>query len=87
MFNNFTEFFLKREVDDSGVSGIGLVARGVRLLDGQCVLVWLTNNQSMGIYPNLTTLLKIHGHDGHTRLFLGNPDIGAVREFKIGDHE
>lgn len=84
---NFQEFYLVRAIDDSGVSGTGVVARGVRLLSGQCVLEWQTQLAGMGIYPNLTTLLQVHGHSGHTKLMLGNPAFGYAKEFKIGDHE
>lgn len=84
---NYQEFYLSRQVDDSGVSGTGVVARGVRLLSGQCILEWQTGFHSMGIYPNLTELLKIHGHGGNTKLMLGNPAFGGSKEFKLGDHE
>lgn len=84
---NFIEFFLLRQIDDSGVSGTGIVARGVQLLDGQCVLQWTSKYRSIALYPNMTELLKIHGHDGHTKLMIGNPSFGSTREFKLGDLE
>jgi hypothetical protein len=87
MIQNYREFYLQRIIDDSGVSGTGIVARGVVLLSGQCVLEWTTKHSSIGIYPNLTELLKIHGHGEHTKLMLGNPSFGSAHEFKIGDHE
>lgn len=87
MNKNYIEFYLQREVDESGVSGTGIVARGVRLLSGQAIMEWQTQHQSMGLYPDLTTLLKVHGHGGKTRLFIGTAGFGGVREFKVGDQE
>lgn len=66
----FQEFYLKREVDDSGVSGTGVVAHGVILRNGWCVLDWLTSLSSVGIYPSLSELYRIHSHGGHTKIFL-----------------
>ena len=72
----FVEFYLKREVDDSGVSGTGVVAHGVILRNGWCVLDWMTTHTSVGIYPSLEELEKIHGHGGHTKIIMGNPSEG-----------
>lgn len=68
-------FQLHREVDASGVSGTGIVAEGAEFTNGTCVLVWLTEVTSTGIYPNIKNIETIHGHEGRTRVvFLGeNP--------------
>jgi hypothetical protein len=66
-------FYLKRKVDVSGTSGTGIVARGVVLPDGQCVLQWLTFHSSTCIYKNIDDISKIHGHDGATEVILGDP--------------
>jgi len=69
VFNDsLRRFALEREQDMSGVSGTGRVAVGVEFSDGQCVLKWLTHVNSLAVYPNVEALMKIHGHDGATRM-------------------
>lgn len=55
-------FILWRYTDVSGVSGTGLVAEGVALPDGQCVMQWVTQTASIGLYRNFQELIDIHGH-------------------------
>ena len=61
-------FLLHRSEDESGVSGTGIVAEGVEFECGWCALSWLTVYQSCGIYPSVDEVLRIHGHDGRTRI-------------------
>lgn len=61
-------FELHRDVDSSGVSGTGIVAQGVEFDNGQCAMSWLSQWQSVAIYPDITTLEAIHGHNGNTRV-------------------
>lgn len=63
-----TRFLLVRTEDETGISGEGIVAEGVEFETGQCVLCWLTTFSSIAIYPSATELIKIHGHDGRTRI-------------------
>jgi len=67
-------FYLKRIEDESGVSGTGIVAIGVVLPSGQCVLEWLTFTSSIAIYKNIEAVNEIHGHHGKTLVVLGDPD-------------
>lgn len=60
-------FRLERDEDESGVSGTGIVAHGVQFADGQCVL-WWPNHHSIAVYPSVSALVAIHGHNGKTRL-------------------
>lgn len=60
-------FYLLRDHDHSGISGVGVIAEGVQFSTGACVLSWLTEHASTGNYANLETLMKIHGHNGSTR--------------------
>jgi hypothetical protein len=60
------KFVLKRNEDESGVSGTGVVAEGVEFTDGTCALSWLTTSKSVAFYPNIKTLDNIHGHGGKT---------------------
>lgn len=61
-------FELHRDVDSSGVSGTGVVAQGVEFDNGQCAMSWLSQWQSVAIYPDITVLENIHGHNGNTRV-------------------
>ena len=59
-------FLLKRIEDESGVSGVGIVAEGVMFSNGKCALAWVTQFQSVAIYDSITELENIHGHNGKT---------------------
>lgn len=59
-------FKLHRLEDQSGVSGVGIIAEGVQFKTGKCVLSWLTAHSSLGLYDDVTTLMAIHGHGGKT---------------------
>jgi len=61
-------FLLIRKEDESGISGTGPIAEGVQFFSGQCVLNWLTEHRSMGIYPNIREMMAIHGHGGKTTI-------------------
>lgn len=61
-------FYLQRNVDASGVSGTGKVAEGCQFDTGWCALVWLTAQSSLCYYPDIDTLVAIHGHQGATQL-------------------
>lgn len=76
-------FYLKRNEDESGVSGTGIVAVGVILPSGHCVLEWLTFTSSIAIYKSINDLIEIHGHNGKTKLIMGNTPTG----YKKGKHK
>ena len=61
-------FQLNRQNDQSGVSGVGVVAEGVQFSDGRCALRWLTAPSSFGIYSSIGDVETIHGHGGDTRV-------------------
>lgn len=65
---SFKRFVLQRDRDDTGMSGTGIVAEGAVLSDGRAVVRWLGANSSIVLWDNLTELLNVHGHNGHTRL-------------------
>ena len=76
-------FYLERIEDVSGTSGVGIVARGVVLPDGQCVLQWLTFHSSIAIYKNIDDVESIHGHQGATKVIMGDPiEIKPKRKSK-----
>jgi hypothetical protein len=59
-------FYLLRTEDVSGISGEGIVAFGVRFLDGSCVLQWNGGINSIELFDNLEDLESIHGHGEKT---------------------
>ena len=59
-------FALRRDVDETGVSGVGTVAYGVEFGDGRCVMRWSTHLKSTALYDSIQELEHIHGHDGST---------------------
>jgi hypothetical protein len=67
------EFYLLRKEDESGISGTGIVARGVVLPSGTVVLEWQTFHSSIAIYKNMEDIQSIHGHEGKTIIVAGAP--------------
>ena len=61
-------FTLRRDVDISGVSGIGIVAEAVEFTDGTVALRWRTEHRSTAVYSSLSDVVAIHGHNGATHL-------------------
>lgn len=67
-------FWLMRNEDASGVSGVGHVADGVVFPDGAVALRWRTTISSTVIYNNVEDVVAIHGHDGRTKVvFVDDP--------------
>lgn len=75
-------FYLKRIEDESGVSGTGIVARGVILPSGHCVLEWLTFTSSIAIYKSINDVVEIHSHGGKTEIIMGDPPRKKGRKAK-----
>lgn len=69
------EFHLVRINDETGISGTGVVARGVVLPSGAVVLEWQTFHSSICVYKNLGDVEAIHGHNGKTLVVLGAPKV------------
>ena len=64
-------FRLCRDTDETGVSGTGQVAWVVSFPDGKTVTRWVTSAvgvSQVGVFDHLEDVLKIHGHNGQTRL-------------------
>lgn len=62
-------FYLDREQDRSGISGLGRVAEGVIFTNGKVALTWLqstdpTIKPSIGIYDTIEDVEKIHCYTG-----------------------
>lgn len=61
-------FYLDRIWDETGVSGTGHVAQGVKFANGWVAMVWLTSVTSLSFYPSIQDVETIHGHAGKTRI-------------------
>lgn len=54
--------------DETGKSGIGIVAEGLVFTDGTAVLRWMSATPSTLIFASQEQMEKIHGHDGKTTI-------------------
>jgi hypothetical protein len=63
-------FLLVREVDDTGVSGVGFVAEGVEFSDGVVALRWMSKWPTSVVFHDrgIESLLAVHGHNGNTKI-------------------
>jgi hypothetical protein len=61
-------FELVRYRDLSGVSGTGVVAEGCVFTDGSVALRWRGNNPATAVWPDLESVLAVHGHQGATEV-------------------
>lgn len=73
MGDKFKEFYLRRIEDESGVSGTGVVARGMVFPSGAVVMEWQTFHSSICLYKNISDVESIHGHNGKTLVVMGSP--------------
>ncbi len=87
MSDVFKEFYLKRIEDESGVSGTGVVARGVVFPSGKVVLEWQTFHTSICIYQNINDVEAIHGHHGKTLVVMESPSDKPKRARKKKDSD
>ena len=61
-------FYLQRDLDASGVSGIGRVADGVVFANGWVAMTWLGQIPSIVFYSCIADVETIHGHHGTTTI-------------------
>jgi len=64
-------FYLQRDEDPSGVSGIGRVAEGVLFSSGWVALQFdpgLKNIETVYSYRSMSDMLTLHGHGGKTKV-------------------
>lgn len=60
-------FYLNRTEDETGVSGTGVVAEGIRFSDGRVALRWCVGeHRSTTVWDSIEAVEAIHGHDGRT---------------------
>ena len=63
-----SRFQLVRDEDETGVSGIGLVAEGVEFTSGMVAMTWLSPHRCVNVYESIKTVIELHGHNGKTRV-------------------
>jgi hypothetical protein len=61
-------FYLQRDTDISGISGVGRVADGVLWADGTVSIRWRGERPSIVHWSSLADVEYIHGHGGATRI-------------------
>lgn len=62
-------FTFVRDVDESGVSGTGVVAEGIEFSNGKVAVCFLSDKvKSAIVYDSIEDAVAIHGHGGKTRL-------------------
>ena len=61
-------FELVRYRDPSGVSGTGVVAEGCLFSDGSVALRWRGTNPATAVWPDIESVLAVHGHQGATEV-------------------
>ena len=63
-------FRLERDIDETGVSGVGTVAEGVEFSDGSVALKWLGAWPTSVVFHErgVESVEHVHGHGGKTRL-------------------
>jgi hypothetical protein len=59
-------FALVRHVDDTGISGVGVVAFGIAFSDGHVVLRWCSAHPATSSWNSLDDMLAVHAHDEST---------------------
>jgi hypothetical protein len=50
------------------VSGTGVVAEGCEFSDGSVALRWRGDNPATAVWPDLDSVLAVHGHQGSTEV-------------------
>lgn len=63
-------FVLQRDIDETGVSGTGIVAEGVCFSDGTVALRWTSAWPTSVVFHDrgMESVEAIHGHGGKTRI-------------------
>jgi hypothetical protein len=59
-------FQLRRDEDETGVSGTGTVAEGVEFTSGMVAMTWLSPHRCVNVYESIKTVEQLHGHGGKT---------------------
>lgn len=63
-------FYLVRHIDVNGLSGTGVVAEGIIFDSKMCAMTWLTKYPTVTVFPNVSTVKNLHGHEGATEVII-----------------
>ncbi len=63
---NSRRFLLRRDIDETGVSGTGYVAEGIEFTSGMVAMTWLSPHRCINVYESIKTVEALHGHGGKT---------------------
>ena len=63
-------FELHRDIDETGISGTGVVAEGILFSDDVAVLHWVSQWPSSVVHyeKGMESVQHVHGHGGKTRI-------------------
>lgn len=61
-------FKLVRDEDETGISGLGVVAFGVRFSDDVTVTRWNSDVAQTCVWQSFAEVDAVHGHGGRTRI-------------------
>lgn len=70
-------FVLVRDEDETGISGTGVVAFGVRFHDDVTVTRWNSDVAQTCVWQSFAEVDAVHGHGGRTRIEWIDPEVGA----------
>lgn len=77
-------FHLERDIDVSGVSGTGVVARGVVFPDGSVAMRWDAGpDRSTVLWDSIDAAERIHGHGGATRIVWDDYQLAHVVDAEL----
>jgi hypothetical protein len=71
-------FHLNRVEDETGISGTGVITDGIEFDDGTVIMKWNTFTTSVGIYRCIDDVIKIHGHEGKTKILWADSETFDV---------
>jgi hypothetical protein len=63
-------FYLLRHEDLHGHAGTGVVAEGIIFDSGMVAMTWLSEYPTVTVFPKITTVKKLHGHEGRTEVVI-----------------
>ena len=63
-------FYLLRHEDVHGNSGTGVVAEGTVFDNGLVAMTWLSEVPTVTIFPRLSSVEKLHSHNGRTEVIV-----------------
>lgn len=67
-------FYLLRHEDLHGHAGTGVVAEGIIFDSGMVAMTWLSDYPTVTVFPKITVVKKLHGHEGRTEVVIEGKD-------------